>query len=124
MALGEAAYMCLVHDRSIPRDPSPASLLLPVEVRINDNALGHERRAVAIVKRQVVAFCTDRIAKARRIPLELADVRACVGIEQQFVWIESMSVVRIVRAVNAITVHGRRTDIGDVAMPHFVGIFR
>ena len=98
--------------------------MLPVEVRINDNALGHERRAVAIVKRQVVAFCTERIAEARRIPRELADVRPCVGIEQQFVWVESMSVVRIVRAVNSIAVHGRRTDIGDVTMPHFVGILR
>ena len=85
MPLGEAADVRLVDDGAVPRHRPPVRLAVPVEIRIDDHALRHERRAVALVEGQVVAVGADGVAEAGRIPRQLADVRARVRIEQQLV---------------------------------------
>ena len=45
------------------------------------------------------------VAENRRIPLQFAEVRAGVGIEQQLIRIESMAIVRIVGPVHAKAIH-------------------
>ena len=123
MALGVSAHVRLVKDRPVPRDVRPPRLLMPVEVRIDDDRLRHERGAVALVERQIVALGADRVPEARRVPLELADVRARVRIEQQLVRVEPVAGVGRVRPVDAVSVDGARPDVGDVAVPDLVGEF-
>ena len=117
-----AAHVRLVEHGVPPRHRPPVRLALPVEVRIDDDALGDEGRAVALVERQVVLLGADGVAEARGIPLQLAVMRARVRIEQQLVRIEAMTGRRLVRPVHAIAVQRRRTDAGHVAVPDLVGV--
>ena len=48
---------------------------------------------------------------------------ARVRVEQQLVVVEAMTGIRLVGAVNAITVDRAGPDVGHIAVPHFVGIF-
>src|SRR5580704_3392703 len=73
MQLGEAAHMRLIKDRVIPGHRATLLLLSPIEVGIDDNAFGHERRAVTLVEARIVARL-HLIAENRRVPLQLAEM--------------------------------------------------
>ena len=109
MQLRVTAHVGFVDDRAIPRHER-LRVLFPVEARVDDDALGHERRAVALVESQIVAFRADRVAETGVIPLELPDVFARVRIEQQLVGIEAMALFGLVRTMHAIAVHLSRPD--------------
>ena len=75
-------------------------------------------------KREIVAGSADRVAETGIVPLQRAEVRAGIRVEQQLVRIEAMARLRLIRAVHAITVNRARAEIGHVAMPHLVGVVR
>src|SRR5882757_5929691 len=56
------------------------------------------------------------------------DQRTCerlrIGIEQQFVGIEAMAMLRLIGAMNAIAVLCAWADIGEIAVPDIVGALR
>jgi len=64
----------------------------------------------------------DRIAEQRVIPFQFADDLLGIRIEQQFVRIEAMSRGRLVRPVHAIAVKLPRPRVGQIAVPHLVGV--
>ena len=58
-----------IDDRLVPSNLMAASLLLPLETRVDHQTFRHERSAVAFVKRKVGILCADRVAETRVIPL-------------------------------------------------------
>ncbi len=124
MPLREASHVSLVDDRVVPGNTAGTRLAFPVEVRIDHHALGNEGRAVTLVEREIVAFGPDRVAEAFGRPLQLTDVRAGVGIEQQLVGVESMPGLGLVRPVHSQAVYRARVHLGDVAVPEAIGVLR
>ena len=96
----------------------------PVEIRVDHHAFRNERRAVALVERQIGALGADRVAEDGGIPLKRADMRARVRIEQQLVAVEAMARLRLVGAVDAQTIERSRSDVGDSPVKDFIGEFR
>src|SRR5262249_46956849 len=120
--VGVAPYVHLVDDRPVPRHRIPGLFPGPLEVMVYHDALGHEGRAVPLVEREIRLRVPDRVAEYRRVPLELADVRARVRVEHQLVWIEAMPLAGRVGAVNPVTVHLAGTYAGQVAVPDLVAV--
>ena len=124
MKLRKSPDVCFVDDRSFPRD-DPAASRSPchVEVLVDDDALGNERRAVALVEREIFVWRSQRVAETRRVPGRAPDVGARVGIEQEFIGVETVTVCGLIRAVNAITVNGARSDVFEIAVVDLIGVF-
>ena len=123
MQLGVSAHMQFVNDGVIPRHAVTAGLSPPIKFWIDDDALRHERCTVALIESQIVARL-HLVAEYGRVPFQLANVRAGVGVEQQFVGIETVALFRLVGSVNPISINGARPDVRKVAMPDLVGVFR
>ncbi len=121
MLFGVAAHVGFINDRAIPRHQR-AHRLFPIEVRVCHDAFGDERRAVSLVECQIVAFGADGVAEQGVIPAQLADELARVGIDQQFVWIEAVSGLGLVRSMHSIAVDGAGAHIDQVAVPDLVGV--
>ena len=64
----------------------PVRLALPVEAGIDDDAFGHEFRAVALIEAQILIGMTDCIAVTGRIPFQLAGMAARIGVQQAACW--------------------------------------
>jgi len=122
MKLGVAAQVNFVDNRMLPRDGSPLGLAFPVEIRVDNNAFGHEGRAVALVEGGVVARF-QLITKDRRVPRQVVEMPARIGIEHQLVGIEPVSVARLVRTMHAIAVDRAGMHIRHIAVPDLVGEF-
>ena len=89
MKLGKAAHMRLIDDRVLPRRRPALLAPAPFKIGVDDDAFGHERRAVALVERGVVARF-HLIAEQGRVPFELSGVAARIGIKKQLVGIEAV----------------------------------
>ena len=124
MPLGEPLHMRLVHHGFVPTYLARTPLPMPVEVRIDHHAFRHERCAVAIVEGKVPVVVTDGVAEQLVRPLQLAGMRPCIRIEQEFVGVESQALIGFVGAVHPQTIDGARMHVGNVAVPDLVGIFR
>ena len=120
MQLGKTAHVRLVDDGAVPRHRTPDLLAPPVEVRVDHDALRHEGRAVALVEGRVLL--AHLVAEDRRVPLQLADVRARVRVEQQLVRVETMPLVGVIGPVRAIAVDRPRPEVGHVAVPDLVPV--
>ena len=122
--LGEALHMRLVDDRIGPADLR-AAVIAPIGFGgIDDAAFRHEGRAVAGIEGEVLVFAFEIVAEDFLPPFQLADELAGIGIDQQLVGIEAVTVRRIVSTVNPITVKRAGFQAGDIAMPDFVGELR
>jgi hypothetical protein len=106
MTLREAANMSLINDRLIPRHSTRARLALPVEIRVDHDALRHKRCAVALIEAQVVAFGPDRVTETLRPPLQLTDTGPRIRVQQQLVGIEAMASLRLIGSVNTEPING------------------
>src|SRR5262249_32650757 len=115
-------YYTPVDYRPVPLHWSPCLVPSPLEVMVYHDALGHEGRAVPLVEREIRLRVPDRVAEYRRVPLQLADVRARVRVEHQLVCIEAMPLAWRVGAVNPRTVHLAGTYDGQVAVPDLVAV--
>jgi hypothetical protein len=96
-------------------------LPLPIEVRIHDHALRHERRAVALIEGGVVPRL-HRVPENRWIPLELSEMRDSVGVQQQLVGIEAMPALRLIGPMDAITVNCAGPNIREISVPDLIGV--
>src|SRR6185312_2254426 len=120
VALGKAAQMGLVDDRAIPGDGAAARLALPVEIGVDDDAFVHVRLAVALVESRVVpAF--HAVAEHCRMPLEVAEMAAGIGVEQQLMRVEAVAGGGLVGTVYAVAVNRAGPDAARIAVPHLVG---
>ena len=66
----------------------------------------------------------DGVAEHGRIPLQIADVGPCIGVEQQLHRIEAMPRVGLVGPVHAIAIDLTGTKIRQPAVKNLVGVFR
>ncbi|MCY1396843.1 hypothetical protein D9M71_118280 [compost metagenome] len=122
MAHAEAAHMGFINDRLVPRY-ADAVVVAPGVRRVDHLALGHEGRAVAFIEAEVGVGVADGVAEQRFGPFQLADQLFGVGVDQQFVGIEAMTVGRVVRTVDAIAVYQPGMSVGQVAVVDLVGVF-
>ncbi len=67
---------------------------------------------------------SDAISEVCVAPLQIAHDLLAVYIEQQLVMIETMSVSWIVGAPEAISIEQSGPRLGQVAVPHLIGLFR
>src|SRR5689334_12006507 len=79
-------------------------------------------RAVPLVECEVV-LGFELVAEHFRPPAQGAYMGLGVWVKQQFVRVETMAVLRIVWAVNAIAVNRPRARVGEISVPDLVGIF-
>src|SRR5439155_23624202 len=110
-----------VDDGLVPGRVGPP-VVAPSERRIDDLALGHAERAVAIVDREILAPAADAITEMRVAPAQRARDRTGIRIEQQLFRIEAHAGLRIVRPVNAIAVEQPGARIRKVTMPDLIGL--
>ena len=106
--LGQPLHVGLV-DQALVVGDVEAAVALPVEERVDDDAVQHVRRRVVVVARVRVA---EVVAVERRVPLDRAGGRLGVRVEQQLGRVEPQARARVVRAVHAVAValaglHGR-----------------
>ena len=116
--------MRLVDDGVFPRDVSPPIFATPIEIGIDDDGLGHEGRAVALVEGQVVALGSDRVAENRGVPCQLSRMGSRVRVEQQLVGIKAVAGLGLIRAVHTKAIKRRRADLGHMTVEDFVGVLR
>ena len=123
--LRETTHVRLVEDHLLPWHARPGGLA-PREVRVDHDALRHERRAVPIVESQVRVVLTallHRIAEQFGRPGQRTHVSLRVRIEQQLRRVEAMPLFRFERAVHAVPVDGADFQPLHVDVPDLVGVF-
>ena len=122
MAHADAAQVGFVDDRAVPRH-SYRLVVAPGVRRVDDLALGHEGRTVAFIETEVVVRVADGVAKQRFGPFEFAHQLLGVGVDQQLVVVETMTVGRVIGTVYAVAVNQPGVSIGQVAVEDLVGVF-
>ena len=58
-----------------------------------------------------------------QVPFQLADMAARVGVEQEFVGVKAVALLRLIGAVDAVAVGLAGADAFDPAVKHLIGIF-
>ena len=106
----------------LPRHEPADGLTLPVEIGVDDDAFGHEGRAVALVEGGIVARF-QLVAEHRRIPFQIAEMTAGIRIQHELVGIEAVAAGGLVGSVHAVPVNRAGVHLRDVAVPDLVGIF-
>src|SRR5258706_21327 len=121
MLHGESLDVQLVDERVVPRRRRSA-IFAPGERGIDDLALRHAEGVVALVWREVFALAADAVAEMTIAPAQVAHDRLGVGIEEKLLRIEAKALRWIVRALDAGTVEKPGARVGQIAMPHLVGL--
>jgi len=116
--LGEALDVDLVDHRVVP-GMAGRPVVAPVEVRIGDDAAGHERGAVRAAGRQIVLVQLVRIDGL--VPFRMPLDGASIGIEQELGWIAAQSLLRLPGAVDAIRIAMAGLDPDEIAVPDEAG---
>lgn len=124
MRFREASQVRFVDDRPIPRNAPRSRLPVPIEIGVHHHAFRHERRAITLIERQVLAFGADGVGETFRRSFELADVRSGVGVEHQLIGVEAMTGFGLVGPMDPETINRPRSDSRYVAVPEAVGVFR
>ena len=122
MVLGEAAHVRFINHHVGPGDVRRL-VLAPGKRRVDDAALGHPGGVVAAVEGHILLTVSDLVAEVGVAPAEPADDILGVGLDQQLVWVEAVTMRRIVGAVHAIAVEQARAGLRQIAMPDQVGPF-
>src|ERR1700722_3425872 len=122
MAHGEALDVKLVNHSLMPWNPR-RRVSAPGEGRIDHAALRHSSRIVAPVERHVFLPVSNFVAEERITPPDASLYLLAVGIKQQFVVIESMTLLRRVWSIDPVSVKLVRPNLWQIAVPHHVRLF-
>ena len=98
------------------------SICAPGKRWIDDHGLEHAGSAVATIHGEIGILAVDAVTEMRVAPLQVADDLLGVGIEKEFVRVESVSLVRIVGTMDAVSVEESGPRLGQVAMPDLIGL--
>src|SRR5690606_24822505 len=104
----------------MPRRP----VVAPCEGGVGDRAFRNEWGAVPLVEGQIAVLVADRIAVNRVVPRDAPHQPPGVGIDQKLVRVVAMTLLRLVGAVDAQPVKLPWAQVGKIAVPYLVGIFR
>jgi hypothetical protein len=103
VARGKPLDVYFVDERLVPWR-SGRAIVSPGEGGVENHGQRGERRAVAIVERQVGVRIAEAIAPQRVVPLQVAADGLGVGVEQHLVRVEPMAAGGLVWAVDPISV--------------------
>src|SRR5215207_4100996 len=105
MQHGHSLYMALVDDTGLPWCVEVA-IPLPIERRIDDNALGHDHPAVLEIRDQISIWIDtrERITRERVVPADGTTDGPGVGIEQQLGGIRPVTIDRSMRTMYPIAI--------------------
>ena len=67
---------------------------------------------------------TQFVAKMGIIPVDIAHQFTGIGIDEQLMRVKAMPVFRVIRPVDAIAIQRAGLEVGHIAVPDLVGIFR
>src|SRR5690242_9392757 len=109
MQLRESFDVRLINDR-FPPAPARRTVVFPVESRINYSAQRRQCRAVTLVEREVAVLMANFVSEKFVTPNQRPPQSLRIGIEEDFVRVESMAGLRFVRPVHAITIDLARLD--------------
>ena len=87
-------------------------------------ASGADVGVVAIVERKILLRIANPIAEHRVGPRQVAADGLGIRIEEELVGIEAMALLGHVRPVHAIAVELAGRDVGQIAVPDLIGVFR
>ena len=116
--LRQALDVRLIDDGVFPRDLRADLAATPVEGLVDHDGLGYAAGIVAPVERQVLARATGAIGKMGVAPYHPPGKPPRIGIEQQLVGIESVAVLGLVGAMNAIAIELPGRNVVQIAMPY------
>ena len=118
MTAREPFHVHLVDDGVGPRGRR-RPVVLPVEVLVDDDALGDRRRVVVTVRHEIgVRIRSRNVRQGVRTVMQHRPLdRLRIRVDQQLVRIEAVADGRVVRTVHAIPVALPRTDAAHIAMP-------
>src|SRR5260370_1769133 len=122
MLAGETVDVDFIDHGLIPRRPRRA-VIAPAELRFDDASQRREWRTVTFVEIRVVA-CAMLIAIKRIVPAQVPADGLRVRIEYDFVRVEPMTPLRLVRAVNSVPVELPGPQVGQIDLPHFFSSLR
>src|SRR3954452_2065890 len=115
--LRQTLYVGFVDDCAFPgysRLPRAASRM---EGRVYHGGLGYCPRIVPPVEPQIVELASGTVAEMGIAPHQPARNPTRIGIEQQLVAVEAVTVLGFVRAVNPVAIELTGRDVIEVAMP-------
>jgi hypothetical protein len=84
---------------------------------VDDDALRHEGRGVAVIGLEIGRIGADAIAEEAVVPAHRLVDPLGIGVDQELGGIEPMSGLRRIRPVHAIAVPLARTQVGQVTVP-------
>jgi hypothetical protein len=102
----------------------PACARPPGKGGIDHPALLHEGSTVALIEGLVLVGVIELVAEQFRAPAQPSNELFGIGIDQEFVGIEAMAGIRLIRTVDAIAVHCPGPRRWQITVPHFIGVFR
>src|SRR5437868_11974955 len=120
---GETLHVHFVDDGTVERNAGPF-VIAPIERVIDHRGFRHPPRVVAEIAGEILLRPADDVAEHFVRPIHLPRDRFRVRIDQQLRAVETHSVLRIVRAVNAIAIKLSRPHIRKKDVPDLVGLFR
>ena len=121
--LREALDVQFIDQRIAPRRRR-RPVVAPVEVVLDDLRLGHQDGVVAPVERQIGVFCADLVAEVGVVPAQAICRASRVGVEQQLVRVEAVTLFRPVRTVHAVAVEQTGAFARQIAVPDEIGLLR
>src|SRR5579871_1860503 len=108
--------MHFVDDGIMERDQR-RPVVLPIEVRGNDGALGNAPRVILIIAGEVGSRIAEFVAEYRCAPIDHTMDRLRVGIDQKLIGVEPFAAFGLVGAVDAIPVELPEFYAGNVTVP-------
>ena len=119
---GETAHVQLVDHGLVPGDARRA-VVAPGEGGVDHLTTGHAGSAVARVEGQIGLLRAHLVAILQLAPVDAADDRFGIGVEQQLVRVEPLTMLGLVGTVDPIAVQQAGAGIGQVPVPDPVGLF-
>ena len=116
MSVSKALDVRFVDQRLVPGG-AQQFVAFPVEARVDDHRLGHQRRAVAFREPQILIRLLPGVAENFLAEAHVAVDGLGVGVDEQFVRIEAVTLLGCEGTVDpkAVTLAG--SELRDIAMP-------
>ena len=121
MAHGESLYVELINQGFVPRN-SGWRIGSPGESGVDHPVLRHSGGIVAPVKRQVFLLVSDPVSEVGIAPADGSVNLLAIGVEQKFVVIESVALLRRIGPKHAVPVQLAGTYLRQVAVPDHVSL--
>ncbi len=118
----ETLYVQFIDQRAMGRRFWLA-VIAPREGFINHATEWGVGRAIEVVVRQICLLIAHLVAGKGISPVRRTGNRFGVWVEQHFVLIKAVSVLRLVQTVRAVAVDLARANVGQVDVPHHIGVF-